>query len=73
MDNYDAKAIELLMDSMNQGIVYVDAAQKIQICNRKAKEITGIVIDTHASHDAGQITEGYSWEELNFCKSLTIR
>ena len=42
MDNYDAKAIELLMDSMNQGIVYVDAAQKIQICNRKAKEITGI-------------------------------
>lgn len=58
MDNYDAKAIELLMDSMNQGIVYVDAAQKIQICNRKAKEITGIVIDTHASHDAGQITEG---------------
>lgn len=58
MDNYDGKAIELLMDSMNQGIVYVDGTQKIQICNRKAKEITGIVIDTHASHDAGQITEG---------------
>lgn len=58
MDNYDAKAIELLMDSMNQGIVYVDGAQRIQICNRKAKEITGIVIDTHVSHKAGQIAEG---------------
>lgn len=58
MDNYDAKAIELLMDSMNQGIVYVDGAQRIQICNRKAKEITGIVIDTHVSHEAGQIAEG---------------
>lgn len=58
MDNYDAKAIELLMDSMNQGIVYVDGAKRIQICNRKAKEITGIVIDTHVSHKAGQIAEG---------------
>lgn len=58
MNNYDAKAIELLMDSMNQGIVYVDTAQKIQICNRKAKEITGIVIDAHVSHEAGQIAEG---------------
>lgn len=58
MDNYDARAIELLMDSMNQGIVYVDCSQKIQICNRKAKEITGIVIDAHVSHEAGQIAEG---------------
>lgn len=58
MDNYDVKAIELLMDSMNQGIVYVDGSLEIQICNRKAKEITGIVIDAHASHEAGQITEG---------------
>lgn len=58
MNNYDARAIELLMDSMNQGIVYVDAEQRIQICNRKAKEITGIVINAHASHEAGVIAEG---------------
>ena len=58
MNNYDVKAIELLMDSMNQGIVYVDSGQRIQICNRKAKEITGIVIDAHVSHEAGRIAEG---------------
>ena len=35
--------IELLMDSMNQGIMFLDSDMVIQHCNRRAKEITGIV------------------------------
>lgn len=58
MKDYDTNPIELLMDNMNQGIVYVDTEKKIQICNMKAKEITGIVINSHASHDDGRIAEG---------------
>lgn len=58
MDRRDTGAIELLMDNMNQGIVFVDAERKIRICNNMAKEITGIVFDVNATHDAGQIEEG---------------
>ena len=50
--------IELLMDSMNQGIMFLDSDMVIQHCNRRAKEITGIVFDTQEHHEAGQIEEG---------------
>lgn len=52
------EVIELLMDSMNQGIIFVDSEEKIQLCNRKAKETTGIIINAKTGHDAGQICEG---------------
>ena len=52
------EAIELLMNSMNQGIIFVDSEGKIQLCNRKAKETTGIIINAKTGHDAGQICEG---------------
>ena len=55
---YDFRATEALMDSMNQGIVYVDSERKIRMCNRKAKEITGIIINPHASHEEGNVEEG---------------
>ncbi|MGN0658164.1 MAG: sigma 54-interacting transcriptional regulator [Emergencia sp.] len=58
IEHYNTKAIEVLMDSMNQGIVYVDTDHKIQICNRRAREITGIIISAHASHDRGHLEEG---------------
>ena len=52
------KAIELIMNNLNQGVVYIDNDRKIQICNRKAKEITGIMIDSDSTHDSGKIEEG---------------
>lgn len=58
MDKKDIKAIGRLMDCMNQGIVYVDQDRKIELCNQKAKEFTGIVINPHASHDSGKMAEG---------------
>lgn len=58
MEKQDTKMIELLMDGMNEGIVFVDEEHKIRLCNRKAKEYTGIIINPHASHEGGQIKEG---------------
>lgn len=58
MDLSNAHAIELLMDNMKKGVIYVDGERRIRICNNIAKEITGIVFDVDASHDAGQIREG---------------
>lgn len=58
MDLSNAHAIELLMDNMKKGVIYVDGDRRIRICNNIAKEITGIVFDIDASHDAGQIAEG---------------
>ena len=54
----DLGAMELVMNSMNQGIIYIDSEKKIQQCNRWAKEMTGIIINASASHDAGVIAEG---------------
>ena len=50
--------IELLMDSMNQGIMFLDSDMTIQHCNRRAKKITGIVFDTQGRHEAGKLSEG---------------
>ncbi|MBR3785837.1 MAG: sigma-54-dependent Fis family transcriptional regulator [Firmicutes bacterium] len=58
MDLSNAHAIELLMDNMKKGVIYVDGERRIRICNNIAKEITGIVFDVDASHDAGRIAEG---------------
>ena len=58
MKNNGYHVIELLMDSMNQGVLYLDADMVIQHCNRRAKEITGIIFDTQGSHEAGRIEEG---------------
>ena len=54
----DLGAMELVMNSMNQGIIYIDRNRTIQHCNRWAKEITGIIINASASHEAGKISEG---------------
>lgn len=58
MNNYETNAIELLMNSMNYGVVYVDADRVIRLCNKKAKEITGIIINAQQGHAAGEIAEG---------------
>mgnify|MGYP000315430157 CR=1 FL=1 len=56
--DYDSRAVELLMDSMDIGVLCVDTDRRIQICNRTAKEMTGIVIDVPTGHAAGKIQEG---------------
>lgn len=58
MKEYDVSAIELLMDNMDQGVMYVDRGRRIRTCSRRAKEIMGIVINPQASHDSGHLAEG---------------
>lgn len=58
MNTYETNAIELLMNSMNYGVVYVDADGVIRFCNKKAKEITGIIFDSKQGHGAGELAEG---------------
>ncbi|MDY6038469.1 MAG: sigma 54-interacting transcriptional regulator [Eubacterium sp.] len=58
MEKFDSKAIEILMNSMNQGLVYIDCNQQVRICNRSAKLFTGISIDSSSSHPSGVIEPG---------------
>ena len=54
----EIKAAELLMDNLNQGIVFVDQDGIIQSCNMMAKEMTGIVIKSLSEHEEGCILPG---------------
>ena len=54
----EIKAAELLMNNLNQGIVFVDQDGIIQSCNKKAKEMTGIVIKSLSEHEEGCILPG---------------
>lgn len=58
MFEFGTNALERIMDGLKQGIVYVDKNKKIQLCNRRAKAITGIAFGSHDSHRSGQIAEG---------------
>lgn len=59
MLNYsEGRVLEQIMENLNQGIVYVDRERKICLCNKKAKEITGIAFGAHDSHAAGWIADG---------------
>ncbi len=58
MNQGEQRIVEQLMDRMHQGVVYVDRDGIIRRCNQVAKEITGIVFNAHASHDAGCVSEG---------------
>lgn len=58
MVNEEIKVIEKLMDRMDQGFIYIDEEKKIRHCNRKAKEITGIIINSGSKHESGKIEEG---------------
>ena len=54
----EIKAAELLMNNLNQGIVFVDQDGIIQSCNKMAKEMTGIVIKSLSEHEEGSIVSG---------------
>ncbi len=54
----EVEALEVLLDNMGRGLVYVDKDKRIRLCNQKAKEITGIIFDRVSTHEAGVINEG---------------
>lgn len=55
---HEIDVLEFLMNSLNQGIIFLDNNKNIQICNQKAKQITGIEIKSKATHPAGKLQEG---------------
>ncbi len=54
----ERKTVELLMNNLNQGLVFIDNEGKIQSCNKVAKEMTGIIIKSYSEHEAGVIAPG---------------
>lgn len=54
----DMKPMEYILDSLNMGVVYVDKNKRIQMCNKIAKEITGIIVESHDIYDSGKIEDG---------------
>lgn len=47
-----------IVDSIDEGLIYIDNKRRFQIFNHKAKEITGVVLDNSASHPEGVIENG---------------
>ena len=45
LSSSEERVLEQILENLNQGIVYVDQERKIRLCNKKAKEITGITTD----------------------------
>ncbi len=56
MENLDI--LEVIMDNMNRGIIYIDHQGIIKMCSHIAKEITGIVFSVQLAHEEGEISEG---------------
>ncbi|MDD3169852.1 MAG: sigma 54-interacting transcriptional regulator [Eubacteriales bacterium] len=49
---------EKITDYLEEGLLFVNCRQEIQLFNQKAKEITGIIYGKTASHPAGVIEDG---------------
>ncbi len=49
---------EKITDYLDEGLLFVNSRQEIQLFNQKAKEITGIIYGKTASHPAGDIENG---------------
>lgn len=50
--------IKMFTDMMSEGFIVIDNNGKIQIYNRKAKEIFGIAYNQQISHERGEIKKG---------------
>ena len=61
LSSSEERVLEQILENLNQGIVYVDQERKIRLCNKKAKEITGIayedVIDRAGKFDVDRANE----------------
>lgn len=53
-----AQLFERITDYLEEGLLFINARQEIQLFNQKAKEITGVIYGNSASHPAGVITDG---------------
>lgn len=47
--------LEIITDNIDDGIICISKERKLNLINKKAKEILGIVFDKEQSHPAGQI------------------
>lgn len=52
------KNFDRLADSLEEGLILVDSHERIQVFNRKAKEITGIIYDVNFVHPQGRLEKG---------------
>lgn len=58
METLNVNALEMLMDKLNHGLLYVNKDKYIMMANESAKNITGINIGITSGHDAGKIEPG---------------
>ncbi|WP_432662819.1 sigma 54-interacting transcriptional regulator [Wukongibacter baidiensis] len=54
----DLEYINQFTDMMSEGFIFIDNHGIIQIYNKKAKEVFGVVNDEGRGHESGQIIEG---------------
>ncbi len=54
----DMDYINQFTDMMSEGFIFIDNHGKIQIYNKKAKEVFGVVNDEGKGHESGKIIEG---------------
>lgn len=52
------KLITSFTDEVNEGLIFIDSKGKIQLYNKRAKEIFGIIYDQGVGHPKGFIKEG---------------
>ncbi|MDO4792591.1 MAG: sigma 54-interacting transcriptional regulator [Filifactor alocis] len=57
--NEKMKMIEELTDNLSMGLIYLNEERKILLCNRRAREMTGIHFDNkNHTHEEGDLQEG---------------
>lgn len=49
---------ESILDAVEEGLVVIDMSGKIQTYNRRAKEMTGILLSNSTPHDSGKLEAG---------------
>lgn len=54
----DNEYVNVFTDMMSEGFIVIDNEGKIQVYNKKAKEIFGIIYNQHISHERGSIKKG---------------
>lgn len=54
----DYALFQSMVDHMDEGLLYVDAGERIRLFNQRAKEITGVVLNETMSHPGGRLEPG---------------
>lgn len=56
--NYNNRDIEVIMDNVGKGIIYVNQNGIVELINEKAKEIVGITFENKYVHESGKLEDG---------------